>query len=133
MASRETVNAGRFPDPAPEQHAWPPPEPPTPPEPLLPVRAVPRWWCLTALLAGVVGVVGALLPAMDGQKVGDIDSVAFRVGVPLGFLGGVVALALGVLCTARSTNSAVIRGIAITSIVAGAIALLLTAALAFSG
>jgi hypothetical protein len=131
MASREAANTSS--SHALEHLAWPPPEPPTPPEPLLPVRAVSRWWCLTALLAGFGGLIGALLPAMDGQKVGDINSVAFRVGVPLGFVGGVAAITLGVLCTARSTNSAVIRGIAITSIVAGAIALLLTAALAFSG
>jgi len=78
-------------------------------------------------------VVGALLPAMDGQKVGDIDSLAFRVGAPLGLLGGVVAVALGVLCTNRATNSVVTRGLAIAAIVAGAIALLLTAALVFSG
>ena len=133
MASRETVNAGDFPLPAPKKHAWPAPAPPTSPARPMPVQAVSRWWCLTALLAGFAGVVGALLPAMDGQKVGDIESVAFRVGVPLGFLGGVVALTLGVICTWRSTNSAVSRGIAITAIVVGAVALLLTAALALSG
>jgi len=133
MASRETVNADGSPFPAPEQHAWSPPSLPPPTERALPARTVSRWWCLTALVAGFIGVVGALLPAIDGQKVGDIDSVAFRLGVPLGFLGGVIAVAIGALCTSRSPNSAVARGIAITAIVVGSIALLLTAALVFSG
>ena len=133
MSSPEPVNAGGSSVPAPEQHAWPPPAAPTPPAPSSPQRAASRWWCPTALLAGFLGVVGALLPAIDGQKVGDVDSIAFRVGVPLGFFGGVVGVALGVLCTSRPARSAASEGIAITAIVVGSLAILLTAALAFSG
>ena len=88
---------------------------------------------IAALLSGVVGVFGAVLPALQGQKVGDPDSLAFRLGVPLGLLGGLTAIVIGALVTSRSPNSILSRGVAIASIVVGSIALFLTAALMFSG
>lgn len=89
--------------------------------------------CAAALLFGAIGVVGALLPAFDGQKVGDPDSTAFRIGAPLGFFGGVTALVIGIIFVSRSSGSTALRVVSIVSIVVGGIALLLTMALVLSG
>jgi hypothetical protein len=133
MVDREAVGTGGFQSPEPQQQAWPPPGQPARPERSPTARGRDRRWSTAAFLAGIVGVVGALLPAMDGQKVGDPDSVAFRLGVPLGLFGGLVAVVIGALVVSRSPSSAFSRGVAIASLVVGSIALFLTAALAFSG
>ena len=98
MVDREAVGTGGFQSPEPQQQAWPPPGQPPRPERSPTARGRDRRWSTAAFLAGIVGVVGALLPAMDGQKVGDPDSVAFRLGVPLGLFGGLVAVVIGALC-----------------------------------
>jgi hypothetical protein len=131
MASRELPGAEDLPPP------WPGPCWPPPVETDLDARS-PRnrqqfVACAAALLLGVVGVVGALLPALDGQKVGDPDSAAFRVGAPVGFFGGAIALAVGIIFVSRSYGSTALRVVSIVSIVVGGIALLLTMALVFSG
>ena len=86
---------------------------------------------MAGLVAGVIGVMAALLPALQGQKVGDPASLAYRIGLPLGLLGGLVAIVIGAFCISRSRDSA--PGRAIASLVVGLVALFLTAALAFSG
>lgn len=116
-----------------ERAAWPPPEMSGPPAPASPAHGAGRWLSRAALFVGILAVVGALLPAIDGQKVGDPDSVAFRVGAPLGFFGGVAAIALGATCMSRSGVSTVARAAAIVAIVVGGFGLLMTAALLFSG
>lgn len=119
--------------PDPQRTAWPPPGGPGQPVPSLPRTSGGRWLSRAAVFVGIVAVVGALLPAIDGQKVGDPESVAFRIGAPLGFFGGVAAIALGVICTSRSAISTSARTVAIAAIVVGGFALFLTAALLFSG
>jgi hypothetical protein len=133
MVSREFLREQGSPLPHPRQ-AWPPP----PAAWIEPDARSPRCrhkivGCAAALLFGVIGVVGALLPPFDGQKVGDPDSTAFRVGVPLGFFGGVIALVVGIIFVSRSSGSTALRVVTIVSIVVGGIALLLTMALVFSG
>ena len=88
------------------------------------------WLAAAALLSSVIGVVGALLPALDGQEVGDPDSLAFRIGVPTGLGGAAVAVALGSRLLMMSSR---VRAAPIASVVIGGIALFLTAALVFSG
>lgn len=133
MVDREVVRTGGFQSPEPQQQTWPAPAQPARPERSSSARGREGWWSAAALLAGIIGVVGALLPAMDGQKIGDPDSVAFRLGVPLGVFGGLVAVVIGALVISRSPTSAFSRGVAIASLVVGSVALFMTAALAFSG
>ena len=97
------------------------------------LRGGQRWLAAVALLCSVIGIIGALLPALDGQKVGDPESAAFRLGVPLGFLGGALAVALGIVSLGRSADSVPPKVVSIVSISLGGMALLLTAALVFSG
>lgn len=93
----------------------------------------PLWVPVTGLVAAVAGVVGALLPAFDGQRVGDPASTAYRIGVPLGLLGAGLALLVGIWSLARGGESLLHRGVAIAAVALGSIALLLTVALLFSG
>jgi preprotein translocase subunit SecE len=131
MATRERTGAEGLPPP------WPGPCWPPPAERDQDARS-PRHRrqlvaCAAALLLGVVGVVGALLPALDGQKVGDPGSTAFRLGAPMGFFGGVIAIVVGIIFVSRSSSSTTLRVVSIVTIVVGGIALLLTMALVFSG
>ena len=112
---------------------WPPPDRPGPPAQTPPAHGAGRWLSRAALFVGIVAVIGAFLPAIDGHKSGDPDSVAFQVGAPLGFFGGILAIALGVYCRSRSAIVTSARTVAIAAIVVGAYAIFMTAALLFSG
>ncbi len=133
MAERHDADVGGFDAPDPQTRVVWQPFPPEPPAtgPADPRRG--RWASLAALFAGCVGIVGGLLPAFDGQQIGDPDSVAFRIGLPLGLVGGVVAVALGARTMALLNLSKLVQAVAITALVVGSLALLLTAMLAFSG
>ena len=133
MVDREAARTGGFQSPEPQQQTWPPPTQPARPERSPSAQGRTGLWSTAALLAGIIGVVGALLPAMDGQKVGDPDSVAFRLGVPLGVFGAIAAVLIGALVISRSPTSAFSRGVAIASLVVGSVALFMTAALALNG
>ena len=132
MPAQEPVGPTGFPPPDPRRRAWPVLADPVPnAEPSS--RGSQLWLSAVALLLAAIGVVGAVLPALDGQKVGDPDSSAFRLGVPLGFLGGALAITLASIVLARSAQSVWPKVISIVSISIGGMALFLTAALVFSG
>lgn len=88
---------------------------------------------VAALLAGASGLVGALLPAFDGQRVGDAESAAFRIGVPLGAIGGLVAVLLAIRVLSRTPSGGLRSAVAVVALVVGVMALLMTATLLFSG
>lgn len=91
------------------------------------------WLSLAGLAAGLAGIAGALLPAFDGQRIGDPASAAYRIGVPVGVAGALIALGLGIAGIIRSTRAPVLRSLAVVATTCGGLALLLTAALVFSG
>jgi hypothetical protein len=119
MASREHTGAEGLPPPWPGP-CWPPPAE-TDQDARSPRHRRQLVACAAALLLGVVGVVGALLPALDGQKVGDPDSTAFRIGAPMGFFGGAIALVVGIILVSRSWGSTALRVVSILTIVIGGI------------
>ena len=132
MMTLQPKGMSGFPPPDPAQSVWPlAPQFGSPEGDVSRVGCV--RWAAVGLVFGVIGIVGALLPAFDGQKVGDPDSTAFQIGLPVGFLGGAIALALGIICVVRSRNSVASSVLAIVAIVFGGVALLLTAALFASG
>ena len=90
-------------------------------------------WSVTALVASIVGVIGAILPAMAGQSVGDPDSAVFGIGVALGAAGGFAGLAIGGLVSSRSETPSVARNLAGGAIGVALLALFLTFVLVFSG
>ena len=106
---------------------WPPPLPAAADDP--PARL---GRALLALTAAVVGLVGALLPAMTGQQVGDPDTAVFWIGAALGTIGSVGAGILAARELGRATWPAA-SATAIAALVLAGLAGLLTLALVFSG
>lgn len=116
-----------------EGPVWPPPDGSGPPARTVPSQGAARWPSRAALFVGIIAVIGTFLPAIDGQKVGDPNSLAFQVGAPLGAFGGILATTLGVICASRSAITTSVRVAAISAIAVGGFALFMTAALLFSG
>lgn len=116
--------------------------PEKPPDPAWPPPAVPaerrpeRAWvpAIVALGVGCLAVVGAMLPAVAGQRVGDPDTAVFWIGLASGTTFGAAAIALGVVSLARSTAARLnTTALAVIGVLLGCGGLLLSAALAFSG
>lgn len=112
---------------------WPPPaqRPTTIGPPSRAMRPSVAGWC--AIAAGVAGIIGALLPAFAGQRVGDPDTAVFWIGLALGTTGSAGAIGVGVTALSRPAASTTAKTLSITAVVLGGIALLLTAALFLSG
>jgi hypothetical protein len=87
---------------------------------------------MLAVTSGAVGLVGALLPAMAGQQVGDPDTAVFWIGVALGATGAVAASALAIRELGRDQRRLAATAAAIAALVIGGLAGLMTLALLFS-
>lgn len=59
---------------------------------------------VVACTLGIVAALAPLIPAFQGQKVGDPDTVAFWLEVAAGMLGGPIAAALGAVCIAAGAR-----------------------------
>ncbi len=72
---------------------------------------------------------------MQGNKLGNHDEISFWVEVGIALVGGVGAIALGVVVLAaiRTLRAAGTMGAAIVALVLGTIALFVAAILLFSG
>ena len=85
-----------------------------------------------ACALGVVALLAPLIPAFEGQKVGDPDTTSFWLEVAAGMLGGPIAAAMGAACMAAGVRTTKLA-LAVVAIPLGGVGFLAGFALFFSG